>query len=315
METLWRRQNRLENVELLPYYGADIIDPISTYNGVMDQIFKLKNPKSLFLNVSGDWQMEFTAASLLLQKFASIHELKVDFRTLRRNPLTAADLEGDEVAECLFAHMKPFRDWRKCALKDKSNIVSLTLKGVNLRQTKKGVGSILNLAVLTKVDLFNCSAPDQIFIALQKNAEKSGLPRLQNLKVIDMERAGPDTLVETLSGYLHSVKDCLTDLSIVLRGYTSLPAHRAILNHSRTLKRLVVDVSSRFLEYGMTDDSVHYTIQEWRELCADLDLVQVGVPFPRLEFSESYSYGCKGYEFPHYWVCLTQSFCHLSFAD
>ena len=195
-------------------------------------------------------------ASRVLDSYAAIKILEVDLRHLLDQPYEdnnsseyyATGYPIDEVARQVFRHLGPGSpDGRRHGLRH------LSLRGVQLNFSDKGLLMVLPTAELEHLDLHKCFQPG-VFL------RGSGNP-FRNLKKlhIDHERHYDERndFMIGLNKFLASSPENLIELWLSLRGYSEMPEH-SLIERLRNLEILYLDIRR-----SEDDDTPYQAPQMW----------------------------------------------------
>lgn len=152
---------------------------------------------------------------------------------------------AEPLTECLFDHLPrvepgltPTHD---C-------LTTLILKDIDLSDCKRAWCTYLDLRYLKELNLEHCKGAD---VFLLKIAPGASTPALRAFSFVHTVADRSDVTTHAINELLQFPRNCLKTLTLCLRNSPELPKKSAIRGHGKTLKKLLLDITSNTATHGV----------------------------------------------------------------
>lgn len=297
---LWKSQKKLQNIELFPsnavdeQYSPNVEDTVTNLGTIL-QGLSFEHLKAI--RIIPDGPSTALLCSIALQKGVprAIDVLEVDGRQWNDvddfKHQIVPNTTKDQLVESLFAHV-PRMGFRQKGNLD--HLTALTLKHLDLAQSKYTWETYLSLGRLTQLEIHYCEGADAFLMNLTKGDEASD-PALTTLHAVhDPDEGIPDRTREAIDHLLNDIQAGMIDLKLCLRGLTELSDVAAIAKHGGSLRKLFLDCLSRYdgwqCEFPYEEEDLKTLLQP----CSLLE--ELAISFPRVSLQyETADLGSKGF--------------------
>ena len=303
---LWRRQTKLQHIELFAEYHPQDDTPDQEEPNLLAYLNHHDMSSVTEVRIVPDCIAAALTCCAAL-KGRAIRTLIVDARRWTVGDDYQDEITGDIVdplTSHLFSHIKS----TPALFGPLSSLTDLRLSDVDFRYAKQTWFQYLDLAKLKHLKLEYCKNMDYFLSELSHSAHP---PWLESLVLVYELNTNDDRTIENLEDLLMYPKKTLSKLHLCLRNAHQMPRVNALRCHAATLKELSLDITSRSSTALYYDDS---ELANLLDVCDAAKLKRLGLHLPPADF-EYLDFGYCSMSFKESLVCGRACTLVLRFTD